>query len=113
MKQQKFIDLINASQTTIKDELLPNTYNKYQLLMLMRSFELLKCYVLEEERYNSNTNYLLQQLFEIPIADNEEALKLLSRNIREGNKDTNLVAVLEALNNEELKFTNPKVAKHG
>lgn len=113
MKQQKFIDLINASQAIIKTELLPNNHDKYQLLMLMKSFELLKCYVIEEENYNSNINYLLQQLFEIPIADNEEALQLLSRNIREGNKDTNLLAILEALNNEELKFTNPRVAKNG
>lgn len=113
MKQQKFIDLINTSQAIIKTELLPTAHNKYQLLMIMRSFELLKGYILEKESYTSNVNHLLQQSFELPIADNPEALQLLSRNIREGNQDTKLFTTLEALNNEELKITNPKVAKNG
>ena len=113
MKQQTFIDLIETSQAVIKTELLPIADNKYNLLMIMKSFELLKSYILEQENCASNINEILQSAFDAPIADNQEALVLLSQNIRASKQDPNMFNILESLNNEALKITNPKVAKHG
>lgn len=112
MKQQTFIDLIETSQTVIKDELLPTSDNKYSLLMVMKSFELLKSYLLEQENHALSINKILQPVFDITIIDNQEALTLLSHNIREGKQVPNLFAILESLNNEALKITDPKVAKY-
>ena len=112
MKQQTFIDLIETSQTVIKNELLPTSDNKYSLLMVMKSFELLKSYLLEQENHTLSINKILQPVFDAPIVDNQEALALLSHNIREGKQSPNLFAILESLNNEALKITDPKVAKH-
>lgn len=112
MKQHKFIDLIETSQTVIKQDLLPNSDNKYNLLMIMRSFELLKNYILEQETHASNIHQILEPVSDMPIENNEQALALLSQNIREGKKISNLFTVLESLNNEALKITEPKVAKY-
>lgn len=112
MKQQTFIDLIETSQTVIKNELLPTSDNKYSLLMIMKSFELLKSYLLEQENHASNIHKILEPVSDMPIEDNEQALALLSQNIREGKKISNLSTVLESLNNEVLKITDPKVANH-
>lgn len=49
MSEQKIIDLIKASQAVIKNELLPQSGSqKYNLLMLMRSLEILQAYILQK-----------------------------------------------------------------
>lgn len=112
MKQHAFIDLIETSQTVIKQDLLPNSDDKYSLLMIMRSFELLKNYILEQETHASNIHKILEPASDMPIENNEQALALLSQNIREGKKISNLFMILESLNNEVLKITDPKVVNH-
>ncbi|WP_299188738.1 hypothetical protein [uncultured Psychrobacter sp.] len=112
MKQQTFIDLIETSQAVIKNELLPNSSDKYNLLMLMKSFELVKNYILEQENYAENVNKILQPALDMPFVDNQKALTLLSQNIRDGKQIPNLFSILESLNDEALKITDPKAAKH-
>lgn len=113
MKQDRYIDLINASQATIRNELLSTSDKKYELLMILKSFELLKGYILEKGAYKFKVNRLLQDLFELPISDNQEALELLCLNIREGKNYSDISSILELLNNEDLKAINSKVAKNG
>lgn len=113
MKKDKYIELINASQATIRDELLSTSNKKYELLMILRTFELLKGYILEKEAYKLKVNKLLQDFFQLPISDNEEALELLCLNIREGGGYSDMFSILELLNNEDLKAINSKVAKNG
>lgn len=113
MKQQKLIDLINASQATIKTQLLPEaTKHKYELLMLIRSFELLKSYILQKDAYLSESRDVLQDQLQMPVADLDEALQALSSDIRLGKVDNNIMPVLQALNQAEFSLTEPKAKKN-
>ena len=114
MKEQKMIDLIKASQAVIKNELLPQSGSqKYNLLMLMRSFEILQAYILQKETCSLHSSGILQDYFSFPIKDVDEAIQLFISDIREGKQLDQTFEILKALNSEDLKITEPKAAQHG
>ncbi|HCA5182050.1 hypothetical protein U2E86_00065 [Acinetobacter baumannii] len=114
MSEQKIIDLIKASQAVIKNELLPQSGSqKYNLLMLMRSLEILQAYILQKDTSTLHRSGILQDYFSFPIKDIDEATQLFISDIREGKQSDQTFETLKALNLEELKITEPKVANHG
>lgn len=56
---------------------------------------------------------ILQDYFSFPIKDIDEATQLFISDIREGKQSDQTFETLKALNLEELKITEPKVANHG
>ena len=114
MKEQKIIDLIRASQAIIKSELLPQmSQNKYELLMLLKSFEILRAYILQQEAFSQHSTGILQDYFHFPIKDAQEAMVQLCSDLREGVQIGNVLELLEALNAEELKVIESKAAHDG
>ena len=114
MKEQKIIDLINASQAVIKSELLPQiNQNKYELLMLLKSFEILRAYILNKEGFSQHSTGILQDYFHFPIKDAQEALVQLCSDLRENVQIDNVLELLEAMNTEEMKLVESKAAYHG
>ncbi|EOQ72820.1 hypothetical protein [Acinetobacter lactucae] len=114
MKEQKMIDLIKASQAVIKNELLPQSGSqKYNLLMLMRSFEILQAYILQKETCSFHSSGILQDYFSFPIKDVDDAIQLFIADIREGKQSEHTFEILKALNSEDLKITETKVTHHG
>ncbi len=114
MKAQKIIDVINASQAVIKSELLVNTTtHRYELLMLNKSFEILRSYIEQGEGLVAREKGILQDYFQFPIYNFEDALAQLCTDIRDGVHIDNLQQLLQDLNKEELKITEPKRASHG
>ena len=108
MKQQDFIALIEASQTTLKQDLLiKHPESKYQLLMLLRSYELLKQYILQAKQYDHEYTTTLNQCLnsEQSITSN---LENLVDSLRD-NIDPNMLLLLRTLNNADLKITHPKL----
>lgn len=113
MKQQDFLDLILASQTTLKQELLPkHPESKYQLLMLQRSFDLLAHYIVQAEAYHNENLNALQQYFQMPIEDVQEGIQQLAEELRLQVKSETL-NTLRRLNQADLSISHPKVLKHG
>lgn len=114
MKEQKIIDLINASRAIIKSELLPQmNQNKYDLLMLLKSFEILRAYILKKEGFAQRSTGILQDYFHFPITDAQDAMAHLCSDLREGVQIDNVLELLEALNTEELNVIESKVAQDG
>lgn len=114
MKEQKIIDLINASQAVIKSELLPQmNQNKYDLLMLLKSFEVLRAYILQKDGFAQRSTGILQDYFHFPIKDDQEAMAQLCSDIREGIHIEHVLELLEELNEEELKLIESKVKQDG
>lgn len=114
MKPQKIVDLINASQGIIKNQLLANSMNnKYDLLMIIRSFDLLKSYIQQIAHHDHSINELLENALGLPIPDTNQGLKELCQNIRNNQPPENVMALLHSINQQELKITNPKAVEHG
>ncbi|MFW6699103.1 hypothetical protein ACODTP_16495 [Acinetobacter pittii] len=114
MSEQKIIDLIKASQASIKNELLPQSGNqKYNLLMLMRSLEILQAYILQKDISTLHRSGIVQDYFSFPIKDVDEAIQLFISDIREGKQSDQAFEILKALNSEDLKITEPKAVQHG
>jgi len=114
MSEQKIIDLIKSSQAVIKNELLPQSGSqKYNLLMLMRSLEILQAYILQKDISTLHRSGIVQDYFSFPIKDIDEAIQLFIADIREGKQSEHTFDILKALNSEDLKITEPKVADHG
>ncbi|MEG0652503.1 MAG: hypothetical protein RR479_09800 [Acinetobacter sp.] len=114
MKPQKIIDVINASQAIIKSELLANTTTqKYELLMLNKSFEILRAYIEQGEGLLAREKGILQDYFQFPIHNFEDALAQLCSDIRDDAHIENVQQLLQDLNKEELKITEPKRVLNG
>jgi len=114
MSEQKIIDLITASQAVIKKELLPQSGSqKYNVLMLMRSLEILQAYILQKETFSLHRSGIVQDYFSFPIKDVDEAIQLFISDIREGKQSDQTFEILKSLNSEDLKITEPKVAQYG
>ncbi|RSO58810.1 hypothetical protein EA756_06385 [Acinetobacter lactucae] len=114
MKQQKILDLINASQALIKSDLLPNSAtHKYQLLMLIKTFEILRAYIEQGESLVARENGILQDYFHFPIQNFEDAFAQLCSDLREDVHIENVQQLLQDLNREDLKITEPKKVSHG
>lgn len=113
MNQQQFLDLIQASQTTLKHELMTkHPESKYQLLMLSRSFELVKQYLIQQNQHQKLTADALQNYFQLPISSLEEGLTHLCEDLRQQHQ-THALETLQRLNQADLRITNPKAVKHG
>ena len=113
MKQQQFLDLIEASQTTIKQELLDkHPESKYQLLMLSRSFDLLKHYITEQYQSEQQSKIALADYFHMPITNLDDGIEHLCEHLRHHIEPHHL-ELLQQLNRADLKITHPKVIKHG
>ena len=102
MDQQKILELIQASQTTLKQELLPkHTESRYNLLMLQRSFEILKHYVEVQEHIQSKQLEIFQQHFKFPVNDTVQGMEQLCHELR-AEFDADTLNVLQQLNQLEL-----------
>ena len=115
MKQQDFLDLIKASQTTIKQDLLPHyPESKYALLMLIRSFDLLREHIVQQESYQHKYQQALTDFFRMPILNIDEGIQTLCKEIRE-DQDLPVEQVLQTLrhlNQADLSISHPKVAQN-
>lgn len=109
MKQQDFLDLILASQNTIKQELIhKHPESKYQLLMLQRSFDLLRHYIVQADDYEAKNLAALQQYFQMPVNNVQEGIKQLSEDLRTEH-NPQVLATLRQLNQADLNISHPKV----
>ena len=114
MKKQKILDVINASQTLIKSDLLPNSAtHKYELLMLIKSFEILRAYIEQGEGLVAREKGILQDYFHFPIQNFEDAFAQFCTDLREDVYIENVQQLLHDLNREELKITESKKTSHG
>lgn len=112
MKQQDFLDLILSSQTTIKQDLLPkHAESKYQLLMLQRSFELLRHYLTQQHSYQQERQHALTTYFQMPVEDIEEGIKQLAQELRH-EANPKVLKTLRQLNCADLAISHPKVIKN-
>ena len=112
MKQHQFLDLIAASQTTIKQELLDkHPESKYQLLMLSRSFDLLKHYINQQQQTEKDRKLALEEYFHLPIQHHDAGIEHLCEQLRHHTEPQQL-ALLNRLNQADLSITHPKVVKH-
>ena len=113
MNQQQFLDLIHASQTTIKEDLLAkHPESKYQLLMLSRSFELVKLYLSQQSQYQQDTSKALEAYFQLPILDIEEGIQHLCQDLRH-QPQAHTLETLQRLNQADLMISHPKAIKNG
>lgn len=108
MNQHDFIALIEASQTTLKQELLnKHPESKYQLLMLTRSFDLLKQYISHAQNYDETYQTALDDYLgssqAIATGLDEMCSKLRTE------IDENALKTLRTLNQADLKITHPKL----
>ena len=111
MKQDDFLALIAASQTTIKQDLLnKHPESKYQLLMLSRSFDLIKQYLLQQDDYDAQNQMILSAYLNEIIANIEEGKVALSQSLRHQYQPESIEA-LKQLNKADLKITHPKAVK--
>ena len=109
MKQQQILDLIQASQTTIKQDLLQaHPDSKYQLLMLSRSFDLIKHYISEQQQAQQLSRHSLEQYFSLPILDLEEGIRHLAQDLRH-QLPSDALTTLQKLNEADLMITHPKL----
>ncbi|MFC3901351.1 hypothetical protein SAMN05421749_1013 [Acinetobacter marinus] len=114
MHAEKIIELINASQASIKSELLPNTStHQYQLQMLIKSFEILKQYITHGSTLAMSEKKALERYFQFPIDNIDDARAQLCMDIREGSPIENIHVLLKSLNENELNITESKRASHG
>ena len=108
MNQQDFIALIQASQSTIKEELLlKHPESKYDLLMLVRSFDLLKNYIQQANQHQA----IYQDTLKNALGDDQEidqSLEQLCAKLRQDICENDL-EILRKLNNVDLSISHPKL----
>ena len=104
MNQQKILELIQASQATLKHELMPkHSESRYNLLMLQRSFEIVKNYIESSEYAQTKQLDLFQQHFQFPVQDVEQSMEQLSQDMRTAFQP-DAFAILQQLNELEMSL---------
>ena len=104
MNQQKILELIQASQTTLQHELMPkHPESRYNLLMLQRSFEIFKNYIELSGHAQAKQLDLFQQHFQFPIQDAEQSMEQLSQDMRTAFQP-DAFAILQQLNELEMSL---------
>lgn len=110
MNQQDFIALIQASQTTLKEELLvKHPELKYDLLMLVRSFDLLKNYISKSDDYYKTYQSALNSA-SAKDEDIEQSIAQLCSKLRDEISEEDL-SLLRQLNQADLSITHPKLVE--
>lgn len=113
MNQEKLLMLIQASQDCLKHELIPkHSESKYELLMLLRSFDLLKQYITHAAQQDQSIQATLHEIYGVPITNIEEGLQHLSQDLRQ-DYQIDWYNYLVKLNRAELAITHPEELKHG
>ncbi|WP_104503872.1 MULTISPECIES: hypothetical protein [Acinetobacter] len=104
MNQERIIQLIEAGQSLLKHELqLKHPESKYSLLMLQRSFQILKNYIESQSEQEQKQLDIYQNYFHFPITNAVQSADQLCVEMRE-NFDMQALAVLEQLNQLELEI---------
>lgn len=107
MNQHKILELIQASQATLKHELMPkHPESRYDILMLQRSFEILKNYIAVQEELKAKQLEIFQSHFKFPVDDTAQSVEQLCRELRQ-KCDMESLVVLNQLNQLELDVVAP------
>ena len=105
MNQQKIMELIHASQTTIKVELMQkHPESKYNLLMLLRSLSIIEKHVRLSAEQQQQQLTILADYFKFPVSDAQQGLEQLSKEMRH-QQQMPLPEVLKQLNQLDLNLT--------
>lgn len=105
MNQEKILQLIEASQATLKHELqLKHPESKYNILMLQRSFQIVKNYIENLAEKQQRQLDLYQDYFQFPVSDLEQSTEQLCTEMRK-QFDRQALEMLEQLNQLDLAIT--------
>ena len=105
MNQAQILQLIDASQTTLKHELqVKHPESKYHLLMLHRSFQILKNYIEVVAQNEQQQLDIYQNYFHFPVNDLEQSTEQLCSDMRK-KFDIQALEALEQLNQLDLNIT--------
>ncbi len=105
MNQAQILQLIDASQTTLKHELqVKHPESKYHLLMLHRSLQILKNYIEVVAQNEQQQLDILQNYFHFSVNDLEQSTEQLCSEMRK-QLDIQALEALEQLNQLDLNFT--------
>lgn len=104
MNQTQILQLIEASQATLKHELqAKHPESKYHLLMLQRSFQILKNYIEVAAQHEQQQLDIYQDYFQFPVSDAEQSNEQLCLSMQK-QFDAKAFAVLQQLNQLELNM---------
>ena len=105
MNQSQILQLIAASQEMLRHELQSkHPESKYQLLMLQRSFQILKNYI-ENARVNEKQQQdIFEQYFHFPVYDIEQSSEQLCAEMRKA-YDSQALDILKQLNQLDLNVS--------
>ncbi len=113
MNKEKLLMLIQASQDCLKHELIPkHGDSKYELLMLLRSFNLLQHYLMQSEQQDQSIKDTLHEVYGVPISNIEEGLQHLAQDLRR-EYQADWYGHLVKLNRAELAITHPEELENG
>lgn len=105
MNQQKILELIHASQSTLKHELLVKYPEaKYDVLMLLKSMSIIEKYMIQAQSQEQEKLELLKNYFKFPVENLDHSMQQLCAEIRT-DFDFNTLEVLKQLNQLDLKIT--------
>lgn len=105
MNQAQILQLIEASQAMLRHELqTKHPESKYQLLMLQRSFQILKNHI-----ENARSNEIMKQevyedYFKFPVSNIQQSDELLCAEMRK-NYDSQALGILKKLNQLDLNVS--------
>ena len=105
MNKDYILQLIDASQVTLKQELLvQHPESKYQLLMLHRSFQILRHYIEMGTQNEQQQLQILQDYFQFPIHDVAQSTAQLCVEMQK-RSDLQALQVLTQLNQLDLNIS--------
>lgn len=104
MNQAQILQLIDASQATLKHELqVKHPESKYHLLMLQRSFQLLKNYIEVAVQNEQQRLEIFQNYFHFPVHDPEQGTEQLCAEMAK-QSDLQALELLQQLNQLDLNM---------
>lgn len=105
MNQTQILQLIEASQATLKNELVSkHPESKYHILMLQRSFQLVKNYIESAAQNEQQQLKILQDYFQFPVQDLEQSTEQLCAEMAK-QSDLQALQLLQQLNQLDLNMT--------
>lgn len=105
MNQEQILQLIEASQATLKYELQAKyPESKYHFLMLQRSLQILKNYIECSAQQEQQQLEIYQNYFNFPVDDIEQSTEQLCREMR-SQFDLQALTILKQLNQLDLNIT--------